>query len=257
MQNRAIVLIEVIIIIIALAIVALGIATYVSEGLRYNISNINQDKALYLAQAGIMQAVATYINTGSWSAMRNVNVAEGLYYHVGGGSADFLLVDASGPIAVNKEFYAVPIKNISLNSAITITNMIVIWNFGGNILKVRLGGSWVWNIPVASPANLDIMDFTIPAGTEYASYSHQDWAFSKQIPAGLSITVTFIFSDGTSRKVVLAQNQRAGNKEFSIKATGEVRSGSKVEARRTLIATYDTNTSTITSWEETQDHIIP
>lgn len=257
MKNRAIVLIEVIIIIIALAIVALGIATYITEGLRYNISNINQDRALYLAQAGIMQAVATYINTGSWSAMRNVNVAEGLYYHVGGGSSDFLLVDASDPMAVHKDLYSIPIKNLSLNSAITITSMVVTWNFGGRISRVRLGGTWVWSGSQYSPANLDIADFTLLAGAEYSTYWHQTWNFSSQIPAGFSVTVTFTFSDGTSRKVVLAQNQRAGNKEFSIKATGEVRSGNKVEARRTLVATYDTNTGKITSWEETQDHIIP
>lgn len=256
MNNKSFVLIEVIIIIVLLAIVALGIATYVTESLRYNISNINQDKALYLAQAGIMRAIVDYKNNGSWSPMQNVNVAEGLYYHIGGGSSDFLLVDASDPIVVNKDLYRVPIKNIGSN-AITITDMIVTWNFGGNISKVKLGGSWVWIGSQPSPANLDITDFTIPAGTEYVSFNLQDWNFAYIIPVGFTTVVTFIFSDGSSRKVILAQNQRAGNKEFTVKATGEVRSGNKVEDRRTLVATYDTNTSTITSWEETQDHIIP
>jgi len=257
MNNKSIVLIEVIIIIVLLAIVALGIATYVTESLRYNVSSINQDKALYLAQAGIMRAIVDYKNNGSWSPMQNVNVAEGLYYHIGGGSSDFLLVEAFDPTVFGKQIYSIAIYNVSGSNSITITDMVVDWSFGGSIKKVKLGGGWVWSGTLSSPASLDIIDFTMLAGQSFTVLSQQVWEFSANIPANFSINVTFIFSDGSRRKVILAQNQRAGNKEFSIKATGEVRNGNKVEARRTLVATYDTNTSTITSWEETQDHIIP
>ncbi|MBM3248615.1 MAG: hypothetical protein FJZ10_04260 [Candidatus Omnitrophica bacterium] len=257
MNNKSIVLIEVIIIIVLLAIIALGIVTYVTESLRYNISNINQDRALYLAQAGIMRVIVDYSDDDAWSSQQNVNVEEGLYYHIGGGSADFILVDASDPKVSGKQINDIPIYNISSTDSITITDMVVSWSFGGNIKKVKLGGNWVWNGTLSSPASLNITDFTILAGQSFAGLSQQVWEFSRNIPLGFSLTVTFIFSDNSSRKVILAQSQKAGNNEFSIKATGEVRSGNKVEARRTIVATYDTGNDKITSWEETQNHIMP
>lgn len=258
MNNKSIVLIEVIIIVVLLAIIALGIATYVTEGLRYNISNINQDKALGMAQAGIMRAIVDYKDDGRWSAAENVNVVEGLYYHIGGEKANFLLVDASSPRVAGQELHNIPISNINTTNSIRITNMVVSWSFGGSLRMVWVAdGSPVWSGTKSSPANLDIVDVTIPAATAYTALRDQAWQFSSNIPSGFSMTVTFIFSDGSSQKVIIAQNQRAGNKEFSIKSTGEVRSGSKVEARRTLIATYDVKVNRITSWEETQDHIRP
>jgi hypothetical protein len=36
-----------------------------------------------------------------------------------------------------------------------------------------------------------------------------------------------------------------------------MRSGAAIVARRTLVATYDTGTSGITSWEESPTHIMP
>ncbi|MBM3251819.1 MAG: hypothetical protein FJZ11_03460 [Candidatus Omnitrophica bacterium] len=280
MNKKSIVLIEVIIIIVLLAIVAFGIVIYITEGLRFNITKINQDKALYMAQTGIMRAIADYEDddrcsngTKCWSSAQNVNVENESYYHIGE-DANFLWVDASNPLIIQrakKTLRRIPIKNIhkkneNEENSITITGMLVSWNFEGNIRKVTLGGVAVWsnNPGLPSPADLNInleipyTNLEIPSGTSYSSNTHQIWEFSKNIPAGFDITVTFRFSDGSSRKAILAKNQRAGNKEFSIKSTGEVRSGLNVEARRTLVATYDTaDTAEITSWEESQDHIIP
>jgi len=259
MNKKAIMLIQVIIIIVLLAIVASGIVIYLAEGLRFNVTKMNQEKALYMAQAGIMQAIADYDDGGLWDSATNVNVENEFYYHIGE-DANFLRVDANNPLiesSAKKQLRRVPMKNINATETITITSMIVEWNFSGNIKQVWLKGSSVWSGNESSPATLDINDSTWNPGQERTGKYDQRWKFQGNIPQNFTVVVTFIFSDGSSFKTILAENQKAGNKEFSIKATGEIRSGSNVESRRTLEATYDTDTGEITSWEESQDHIMP
>lgn len=253
-NNKGIVLIEVIIIVVLLAIVACGIAFYISEGLRFNITGINQAKALYMAQAGIMRSIVDYRDDSLWNAGQNVNVMAEFYYHLGR-NANFLWVDASSPQIAGKQVKRIPIKNINALNPITITDMVVSWTFGGNITQVNLGGTNVWTGVASSPATLNITDFTLTAATSYSAAIDQIWQFSNN--ASGDVVVTFIFNDGSSHKAYLLKNGQGVNKEFSITSTGEVRSGSTSLARRTLNATYDTGTSRITSWEETQSHIIP
>lgn len=254
MNKRGIVLIEIVIIIVLLAIIALGIVSYISEGLRFNIANINQQKALYMAQAGIMRSIVDYRDNGLWSSVQNVDMRNESYYHLGR-NANFLWVDASNPQISTKKLKRIPIQNINSTSPITITNMVVSWTFGGTIKKVTLGGSSVWSGNTGSPASLNITDFEIASGTSYTGSDQQIWEFSRNVTG--DVIVTFIFSDGSSYKTYILKSGTGANKEFSITATGEVRNGANVVGRRTLVATYDTGTNKITSWEESQNHIIP
>ena len=256
MNNKGVLLIGVIIIIVLLAVITVGITTYITEGLMLNVSNINREKAMYMAQAGVMAAISDYKVGGAWSEAENENIEGEFYYHIGE-DANFLWVDASNPAVSGKFLKRIPIKNIHDTDSITITDMVVSWSFGGNITQVYLGSSLVWSSSATSPATIDITDFNISSGTLHSGAGDQQWKFSKNITSGFDVTVTFIFSDGSSRKAILSKNQKAGNSEFSIKSTGEVRSGSSVDSRRTLVATYDLAEDEITSWEESQDHIIP
>jgi len=255
MNKKGIVLIGVIIIIVALSIVALGITIYISEALRANVGNINQTKALYMAQTGIMRAIVDYRDGGSWNPAQNVNVEGGFYYHLGK-NANFLLVDASAPKISGKKLIKIPIQNINASSSITITDMIVSWGFGGSLVGVKLGNTLVWSGTASSPASLNVTDLTIASGTSYSGYNDQEWEFSTASIIG-DVVCTFILSDGSQIKSYLIKNDLSGSKEFSITATGEVRSGTAVQARRTLNATYDIGTSKITSWQESQNHINP
>lgn len=258
MNNRGIMLIGVIIIIVALSIVALGITTFLSEALRANAKDINQEKALYMAQSGIMQAIADYnkigAGSGLWVSVENENVDDEFYFHLGE-DTNFLLVDASSPQIDGQEYKRIPIQNINDTDSITVTDMVVSWTFGGNITEVTLAGSSVWTGTEASPASIDITDTAIASEASHSGDDDQIWEFSAAITG--NIVCTFIFSDGSQVKTYLLKDDLSGNNEFSITATGEVRSGSTVLARRTLTVTYDVGTNEITSWQESQNHIIP
>lgn len=259
MNKKAIVLIELIIIIVLLAIVATRIAIYITESLRLNVSNIEQEKALYAAQAGVMSGIVDYKPDGLWSPGRdvNVNAPSEFYYHLGQ-NANFLWVDASNPIANGRILSRIPIKNINASASITVTDLIVSWTFAGNITGVWLCGQKVFTGTATSPASLNITDTTLTSGAAFNDDNKQAFRFSNNISATADIVVTFIFSDGSSYKAYLLKGGKGANKEFSIKATGMVKSGSTVKARRTLVATYDTGgTGTITSWEESQSQIMP
>ncbi|MFC1708650.1 hypothetical protein ACFL2J_01125 [Candidatus Omnitrophota bacterium] len=258
MNNKGIMLIGVIVIIVALSIAALGIATFLTEALRSNVINVNQKKALYMAQAGIMQAIADYNESGGgagfWDSAQNENVGEEFYFHLGE-DANFLLVDASAPQIDGQEYKRIHIKNINDTDTITITDMVVSWTFVGNLTEVTLAGASVWTGTETSPASIDIADTALATEDEYLGDDDQIWEFSADISG--DIICTFIFSDGSQVKAYLLKDDLSGNSEFSITATGEIRSGTTVEARRTLTASYDIGTSEITSWQESQSHIIP
>ena len=256
MKNNGFVLIGIIIIIVLLSIVVLGITTYISEALLLNVSDINQEKAIYSAQSGVMQAIVDYVDGGSWDSTQNTNVSGEFYYHVGQDS-NFLLIDASNPETSggDKRLRKIPIQNINASDDIIITDMIVSWTFGGNIKKVKLDNTEVWSGNIVSPASIDITDFTLTPGAVYSGNNDQKWNFQNVISG--DVIVTFIFSDGSRRKAILLEDDSGSDNEFTITATGEVRNGVNVEARRTISATYDVGTSEITSWEESQSHIIP
>ncbi|MEW6101247.1 MAG: pilus assembly PilX N-terminal domain-containing protein [Candidatus Omnitrophota bacterium] len=253
-QNKGFALIQAIIIITLLSIVSLGISVYISESLRLNLALINQDKALYMAQAGIMRAIVDYRPDTLWDAAQNINVSGEFYYHLGEDS-NFLWVDASSPQASGKNLKRIALKNANAASSITITDIILAWTFGGDITKVTLGNTTVWTGTVSSPASLNINDLSIASGVSYAGANDQVFQFSNNVSD--EVVCTFIFSDGSTFKTYLLKSGLGANREFSITATGEIRNGPVVEARRTLSATYDTGTDRITSWQEPAGHIIP
>ncbi|MFH1441896.1 MAG: hypothetical protein ABIH18_07665 [Candidatus Omnitrophota bacterium] len=258
MKKKGMILIQVIMIITLMSVFAISIVLYGTQSLMLNISNIDQDKALFMAQAGIMWAIVDYNLDGLWGSARNINVATGLYYHLGT-AVNFLWVDTSNSQKSGKTLKRIPIKNIiNTTDSITITNMVVEWDFGGNITDVTLAGSSVWSGTAVSPAALDITDTAITAGTTYSANNDQQWTFSNNVPSGTGyIKVKFIFSDGSSFRIYILRNGMTVDTSFSVTSTGEIRNGSTVVARRTLLATYDTGTSNIPSWNEIQSHIIP
>lgn len=256
MNKNGITLVAVIMIIILLIVIVGGITSYITERLRLNASNINQAKALYMAQAGIMSGIVDYKADGLWSPQSDINVTGEFYYSIGE-SANFLLVDASNILANGRIINRWPIKNINASSSITINSLIVSWTFGGNIKAVKLGGVFVFNGPAApSPAAINISPaFIIASGASYNGTNDQYLQFDSNVSGTASIT--FNFSDGSSFKTYLLKNGNKANNEFSLKSTGKIKTGSTVEARRTLVATYDIATNNFTSWEESTGFITP
>jgi len=254
-RDKGVTLVSLVMVMGVLAIIVVGIVSYIVNGLLYNLSNIEQEKALYMAQAGVMKGLATYINTGSFTTERNVNVTGEFYYEMGT-PASFFLVDASNPKINSKQLRDIHISNLNSTSSITITSMIVTWTFGGNITSVKLGNTFVWNGTAASGTTLTLSpSFTLAPGASFTAQNDQIWRFTNEITG--DVKCTFIFSDGSQSTFYLLKGGTSANNEFPITATGEVRSSGSTVARRTLVATYDIGSHNITSWEESQNHIYP
>lgn len=252
-DSKGIALVVLILIIVLIVIVMAGLTGFVFESLRLSTFKEQELKTIYLAQAGVMSAIVDYRDGGIWAKATNVNVTGNQYYHIGK-DANFLWVDPSSPRVVGSNLKKIPIQNVNSASSITITQLTLNWTFGGNITKVTIGGTQVWNGTASSGSTLDITDLTIAAGVSYFGINDQQWDFSGGSVSG-DVICTFIFSDGSQRKAYLLKAGKSANKEFSITATGEVRGNATW--RRTIEATYDTGTSKITSWQERWGHIIP
>ena len=94
--------------------------------------------------------------------------------------------------------------------------------------------------------------YTIAAA---GSYANNFFTFNSAIPLNSVISVTFYCSgDGSSRKALLYNNGRSGNREFSVTATGKAMAGTSA-FKKTIEATYDVGVNTITSWNETDSHL--
>lgn len=253
MKRKGLALVVLIMIIVLLAIIVFAVTVQIIEGLRFNVSTANNEKALCMAQAGIMEAIAVYKNTGLFAIERNVNVTGEFWYQLGTTSS-FLSVDASVPKIDAKQLRGIPMKNLNSSTAITITSLIVEWTFGGNITSVKLGNKFLWSGTSVSPASITLSpSLTLNAGQAYTAQNDQIWRFSSTISG--DCLCTFILSDGTRRTCYLMKDNKGANNEFPITATGEIRNGAAFLAKRTLIATYDVGTGNITSWEESQSHL--
>ncbi len=266
MNNKGLTLIVLIMVIVLLGIIVGGITSYISEGLRQDISNINNEKALGMAQAGIMNATVDYKDDGLWSSQSNVNVnSPSEFYYSVGDQSSFLLIDGSNIKANGRVVNTWPLKNISTAVAMSITSINVSWNFAATLNSMKIGNHYILkNGALSSPATIDngncyggSIPLSITAGANYSGTNDQYIHFSVNVPDdNKTIAVTFNFNDGSSVKKYLLISNNETNNEFFIKATGKIQAGSDSETRkRTILATYDIGTSNITSWEESQNHL--
>jgi len=167
MNNKGIMLIGVIIIIVALSIVALGIVVFLGENLRLDTARINQARAFYAAQAGVMKAIVTYRNSGSLSAETNTQLFGNTYYSIGG-SGMFFIANCSNPtIIASRKIKNISMTNVSSTQSLTITHMQVSWapDGGETLTSIDLGrGTTEWTGTATSGTNIDMTDYTIGPG---------------------------------------------------------------------------------------------
>jgi len=254
MNKRGIVLIGVIIIIVLLGIIALGIITYITEGLRFNIASVEQQKALYAAQAGIMKAIVDYRDDSSITEGTDTEIADNLYYSIGGAGM-FFLADCSSPrIIADRKLKDITMTNVSSADDLTITHMQLSWtpDGGENLTSIDLGRSTVeWTGTAQSGTNIDMADFTIPAGqTENDVWL--DWETGSDITS-MTISAVLTFGDGSTLEIMLLNAGQGSSNAIVITSTGKAVATDTW--RRTIKASYDVGTSEIISWEESQDHL--
>ncbi|MBU2251760.1 MAG: hypothetical protein KKH25_05835, partial [Candidatus Omnitrophica bacterium] len=215
----------------------------------------NQQTALYAAQAGVMAAVADYKNDGLVTAQTDTQIAANTYYSFGG-SGMFFIADCSSPSIVADR----KIKNISMTNVgatdLTITHMQVSWtpNNGENLINIDLGrATSEWSGTAPSGTNIDMIDYTIPAGTTENDV-WLDWSVGSSI-SSKTISVVVTFSDGSTVEIMLLDAGLGSANAMMITSTGKVVAPDTY--RRTLKAAYDVGTSEIISWEESQEHLMP
>jgi len=266
MRKKGIVLIEIIMIIVLLTVVIVGITSYIMESLRYNVSMMNSDKALYMAQAGVMSVISDYqidnIVTAPLYSV-NVNSPSEFYYSIESNS-NFLIIDGSLCKANGRVINHWPLQNISSTTPVVLDHVTITWDFPANLMSMKLGNQFIFkNGSLSSPALINNINgysgtipLTIPAGTSYLGPNDQYMHFDANIPAGITVSVVFNFSDGTAYSKTLVKSGNTTNSEFTIKATGKILAGIAPIRRRTLLVTYDIGTQKITSWQETQSHIM-
>ena len=255
-DRKGFALIITIILILIVAAIMLGIASFIVNSEYLITAKTAREVALYDAQAGIYWSLIDYITDGSITKVTS-DSSVGIGSYKVGKDANLLLVDADLPRGIT----TTSLTNIGLTnigtSSITINRVVMQWGFGGNITRVTLGGAsgpgYSWTGTKTSPADITLTTpYTIAAA---ATYANNNFTFSSSIPLNAVISVTFYCSgDGSSREAMLYNNGRSGNKEFSITATGKSVAG-KWTWKRTIEATYDVGTSKITSWNETESHL--
>ena len=144
--------------------------------------------------------------------------------------------------------------NVSSTDDLTITQMQVNWtpDSGENLTMINFGGATAeWSGTAASGTNIDMTDFTIPAG-QTENDIRLDWEVGSDITA-MTITAVLTFSDGSTLETVLLNQGGGGSNAITITSTGKVVAADTW--RRTLKAAYDVGTSEIISWDESQEHL--
>lgn len=252
-------LIVVIVVILIVAILVLGIISFVSNNLALDAARSAEVAARAAAQAGIYWGIIDYKTDNKLSKVTSDSyLISNVASYKMGEDANLLLVDADKPLGIlSTSLTNIGLANISLTQSVTISRVVVEWDFGGNITAVALGGApgpnYSWIGSRTSPADITLAaPYTIAAS---GSYANNFFRFSSAIPLNAVISVTFYSSgDSSSRKALLYNNGRSGNREFSITATGKVKAGENT-FKKTIEATYDAGVNKITSWNETDSHI--
>ena len=260
-----------------------GVTFFLTEHLRTTSLRQNQTKAIYLAQAGVMQAIFDFrfnaggngFTPGMYDAIPGDAGAPGLaddnVFIIEGVPADFLLANMIPSVLGQANYRGVQnrdrlrlwrLRNVRADASIRLDFLTVSWPDPQpgveGVVRVELGGSKVWPTSgqlsfANSGTELDISNFVIGAGTEQLGniiYFATGGA-SSQMPSKAFIELRFRMSDNTIRvaRYTPAVTTRSGS--FTIKAVGEVREGSfPFVARRRLQAEYRLNQTNSTDIQQ-------
>lgn len=271
-NERGIALVAVAVLILLAAITVLSISRLISGSAPVTEANVSTEQALYAAQAGVYSAIYYYRDTGYWFP-REVYLAENNIQGVSayiGQISNFLLVAAHPARIVSGVYYGIQdfgLTNINALQGLRISKIKVEYyptTSSGVTIEMNgltLGSSAITISPTSGPSGTEFSlstAFQIAAKTGYTGVGQNIFKFNTSLPSNMTLTATFYVSDlsGIStytRKSVIMKNGVGGNNEFGITSTG--RAGVSQEWERTIEATYDVDTRTITSWQEGDTHL--
>lgn len=150
----------------------------------------------------------------------------------------------------DRELTQVYIHNLTNSQTITIDRMIVDWDNNRRLRGITIGSQpEILTGNASHPADIDIPDFTLD--TVPSSY-HVRLRFSGSM-INATIDIQFVMTDNETRSV-RAYPQNDDSLYFTLRSTGKT-VGSNIF--RTIQATYDAPTSTITDYHEINEEITP
>ena len=272
-NERGIALIAVAVLILLASIIVLSISRLISGSAPVTEASVSTEQALYASQAAIYDAIRTYRENGSWYAHIEESLSGASSQNIKayvGNISNFLLVAARPARTVSGVTNAIQdfgLSNINYNQGLQISKVKVKYyptvSSGVDIVMtgLKLGGSVMSISPASGSSDTEFTlatPFTIAARTGYTAAAQNAFVFNTLLPSNMTLNATFYVSDMSgiatyTRKSVIINNGAGGNNEFTITATGKA--GENLEWKRTIEATYDTGTSTITSWQELDSHL--
>ncbi len=232
-----------------------GITFFLTEHLRSVSLRQNQTKAIYLAQAGVMQELYDF-RSGNGVSLTEVTVTAGPpagtagddVYRVSGPEADSLLVNLRAiPVPISFPTGSLcsgtrdvmqrwTMRNVrgGGQGAIRVDQMRVAWSPDGGegVLRIDLNGtSSDWTSPCGAPAGngalINIPNQTLNPGARWPT--NRIWFTSSAMEAKDWIEVTFIMrlpGDGSQRVAHLdPQDAQQTTADFTLRSQGTVRIG--------------------------------
>ena len=152
---------------------------------------------------------------------------------------------------------------------ITVNQLIVDWDATNSpdaqLERIYLGGAQKATTPPlpAGPGTVLTLNspFYLTANNSYTGQNDNRWEFTNPVRLDSQtntyakpITITFVLSDGSKRKVhAISKDFYTGNGDILITATGFVGTISAPTIKRSIEATH--SGTVITSWQETAEHI--
>ncbi len=246
------------IVLVSIAIIALiGISFFLTEHFRVTSLRQNQTKAIYLAQAGVMQAIYDFRSNAGIS-LGEQTVAAGPaagtsdddVFILGGQMADFFLVNlkparfVSGTVCgiSGRRLQDWPLRNVvaAPPTSLTATTMSAAWgnDLGERIMRIDLNtaANTVWWAPgcqtctaacqgVPAGTLLNITDQTIGAWPARWNQNRIWFSGGAAMASKPWVEITFNLSDGTSRTARYEPAFAGRSADFTIKSVGEVRRG--------------------------------
>ncbi len=255
-------LVGLIVILSAVFLAMAGVALALAQSRQLLSVRENDTEAVYLAQAGVMQALFDFRdpgNGGNGFALGQYIVDDGPgtqddIFILGGKAADFLLANMISSVVDQGNLAGQPrdrlrdwrMRNVLITAApvVRITHMSVAWEnptvpFGVGVIRIELNNTKVWPVvgqistPQPSGTLLNIIDHTIPANT--VRVRNTIWFSTTNIMSAKAfIDVTFRMSDHVAsgnpldasiRTAHYTQQTSTRSADFTIKSVGQVQKG--------------------------------
>lgn len=255
-SNQGMVLAAAVMLIIFAAVAVTGVTVFVVQRLGQVGSEQEMIADVYLAQAGIEQAIYNYrfrdLTANGYFSLGQTAVDANHYYVLGGSAADLFMVDTtSAQLSGNsRSLLGLQIQNATNTRSSTLDQMIVTWNTGGRLTRIRIAGQTVWNGNDFSPATALVRP-RLTLDTIPTIYPINEIRFNSSV-AGANIDVRFVMTDGSFKDVRVYP--ASNNFNVVISATGKT---SRSRIFRTMRAVYNARRARVVQYDESNIEILP